>query len=110
MANEFIEQTESVSIRVNQADAHFLKGRILLDLGKRSEGKAELLISREIAEQLNNRRVLWMILRALAKLEGPEAAQDLLAEADEIIAYIADHTGSDAYSAAFLKRTTVTSP
>ncbi|MFQ5593143.1 MAG: hypothetical protein ACE5HA_03240 [Anaerolineae bacterium] len=62
--------------------------------------------ARAEAEAMGARRMLWQILAALAEIEGQRGrmaeAENLRAQAREVIAFIADHTGTSELRASFL--------
>ncbi len=85
------------------ADALYYRGRALLALGDWDEAIVSLLEARTVAAALTARRILWQINAALTEVE-PDALQKKMYrdQAQRLVHYIADHTGSEALSAAFL--------
>ena len=72
------------------------------------EGRAVILEARAEAEAVGSRRSLWPILAELSRLEAErsdrKAADALLHEAREVIAFIADHAGTRELRESFLAR------
>jgi len=109
-----VEQAEGLIIGLRNlnmrpflADAYTLKGEALMALGRGKEAREVLQQARAEAEALGSRRILWRILLALSRVEQENGdqteAERLGAQARETVHRIADHAGSEALRASFLK-------
>jgi len=112
------ERTEFLMRRLRRASARgyepeclWLRGRALMTMEEKERAHQSLTEARMVATRLGCRRMLWRILVDLgniAELSGHiEEAQNARAEAREIIAYIADHCGSDKIRMSFLSQVDV---
>ena len=108
-----LERTESLIKRLLRAGAHgyepeclWLRGKALLAMGEIQRAQQSLIEACNVAARIGCRRMLWRILVELgnvAEIGGQmEEVQSLQTEAREIIAYIADHCGSDELRTSFL--------
>ncbi len=99
--------------RLRRAGAHgyepeclWLRGRALLSMNEIARAQQSLAEARSIATRIGCRRMLWRILAELgnlAEMDGRmKEAHTLRGEAQEIIAYITDHCGSDEQRVSFL--------
>jgi tetratricopeptide (TPR) repeat protein len=88
-------------------DLYFL-GLVLLEMGRGDEGYATLKESLERAKTQGSKWTMWKILAALSQVERQHgdsaAAEQLLNEARENIAYIADHIADEDLRTTFLKQ------
>lgn len=75
----------------------------LLGLGQDEAARTRWQEARTEAEAIGSRRMLWPILFALSQLEpDPIEAEDLRRQAQETVAYIADHISKAELRASFL--------
>jgi DNA-binding SARP family transcriptional activator/predicted ATPase len=113
-----LDRTEEAIRRLRQADgriflaeALWLQGRTYLSLEKTEQAEEALLQAKLVAEQTGERSILWQILGTFSELErrrGNEGeAERLRVQAQEIINYIAEHTGSEKLRGSFVARTDV---
>lgn len=76
-------------------DLYYLRGRVLVEAGELEEGYNNLSDACREAKAQLSRRSLWPILAALSKLESklgePDKAESRRQEAQQVIAFIADH-------------------
>jgi tetratricopeptide (TPR) repeat protein len=81
------------------SDVLYLKGQALLAQGQTDAARDTFMEARVTAEALGSRRMLWLILAALAEIEDGRGhaaeAHSLRQQAREIILYIADHSPPD---------------
>jgi class 3 adenylate cyclase/tetratricopeptide (TPR) repeat protein len=103
---ELLQRLRYTGSRFYLAEALWLKGVVLRSLNRPEEAHQTLLAARSAAEKTAERPVQWRILVALVEIEelrgnAAEAAV-LHAQAREIVAYIADHTGSEELRATYL--------
>ena len=90
-------------LRIHLPQALYLKGVALQRSGREQAAREVLHEARDAAEAIGSRRVLWRILRVLARLEGDAAeAASLRREAREVIRYIVGHTDQTQLRASFL--------
>jgi tetratricopeptide (TPR) repeat protein len=98
-------------LRPYRVDVLFVRARALLALDQREDAWVALQAARQEAEALSSRRVLWRILAATADLAGErgdrEAVARLRVEAQAVVGYIADHTGSEDLRSTFLSQPAV---
>ena len=102
VADELLAGLRTFQMRPFLPDALRLKGRALVSLGQREEGRRILEEARDEAERLGSRRVLWRILASLAELADESEAGVLRQQARDIIHIIAGHIGSETLRASFL--------
>jgi tetratricopeptide (TPR) repeat protein len=85
-------------------EALFLKGELLFLQGDLQAAKLTLEQARTAAGNLGSRRLLWQIIATLAELESDkELSLGLIAEAREIVGYIANHITPDDLRESFLR-------
>jgi hypothetical protein len=106
--DDLTARLRKVGMRSFLSDALFLKAQALLAQG-RSEAAGQVLSeARAEAESLGSRRMLWQVLAALSAVEGGRGrhaeAQELRAQARELIAYVAGHMPTRDLSDSFLRR------
>ncbi|MBI1882507.1 MAG: hypothetical protein HYR94_30400 [Chloroflexi bacterium] len=87
-------------------EALWLQGKALLMLEQAEQARQSFLEGQKVAAETGARRVWWPILWTLSQLEtaagNTAEAERLRRQAWEIVAYIADHAGSDELRASFL--------
>lgn len=93
-------------VRSYLPEALWLQGKALLTLEQAEQARQSFLEGQQVAAEAGARRMWWLILGELSQLEAAagntDEAERLRQQAQEIVAYIADHTGSDELSASFL--------
>jgi tetratricopeptide (TPR) repeat protein len=108
-----LERTESLLKRLRQAEAHgyepeclWLRGKALLAMGEIQHAQQSLAEARNVAARTGCRRMLWRILIELGNVAEIGAqmleARAMRSEAREIVAFIAEHCGSDELRTSFL--------
>lgn len=108
-----LERMEYLTGRMRQAgiyqylpEGHCLQGKALLALDEPDSARAAFLEGLEAGRKTGARRTLWQIMWGLSQLES--AADNLSdaslyrQQAQEIVTYIAGHTGSEELRASFL--------
>lgn len=108
---DVIQRLHQVGSRYYLAEALWLQGKAWLALEKVEQAKEALMEAKAVAEDISERTILWRIPATLSDLERvsgnePEA-EKLRGQSQEILAYIADHTGSEALRASFLAQPAV---
>lgn len=105
VADEFSAYLARTQVRNVTALASYLKGEALLAGSRIGEARTAYEESRQVAESLGQRRLLWPVLLRLSELAlrqaQPEQAAALRRQAREIVTDIAAHT-SDELRASFL--------
>lgn len=108
LADEIIDRYEHVGMRAGLPDVLYFKGRAQLARGDVEAAWQTLNRASTDAESMGARRILWQILAALAEIESRRGhvaeAENLRAQAREVIAFIADHAGTPELCASFLTR------
>jgi DNA-binding SARP family transcriptional activator/predicted ATPase len=108
---EAIRRLRQAGGRVYLAEALWFQGRTYLSLGKIEQAEEILIQAKMIAEQTGERSILWQILGTYSEMErkrGNEGeAEKLRRQAQEIINYIAEHTGSEKLRGSFVARADV---
>jgi hypothetical protein len=109
--NDLLHDLRQAGIRLFLPDTLYLQGLALAGQGKAGDAVETLTQAQTEATALGSRRTLWPILVALSDLAAQrgataEAAQ-LRRQAQEIIAYIADHAGTPELRASFLNQSNV---
>ncbi|MFQ5595789.1 MAG: AAA family ATPase, partial [Anaerolineae bacterium] len=104
--DELINLLRNVGVRVYLPKALYLKGQAWLAQGDTDEARDLLSEARAEAKAMGARRILWQILATLAEIEDQRGhgveAENLRAQAREIVEYIADHAGTPELCASFL--------
>ncbi len=106
--DEMLAALKRTGVRIFRADASYLKGKALLAQRPHKADAAwkVLMDARAEAEALGSRRSLWPILLELSAIEGwrgnRTASDELRRAAQEIVKYIAHHTGTPELRASFL--------
>jgi len=99
-------RARSAGIRFYFPEVLWLLGKVLSALNKPGPAREVLREGLTVAEETIARRVWWPILWELSQLEraagNTAEAERLRQQAREIVAYIADHAGSNELSASFL--------
>lgn len=105
-AGRLIEHLNRIGARLFLQDAQLLRGKALLGQGDLGEARAALEEARQVAEAAGSRRILWMILDALAEVESAAgdagAADDLRRQAQQAVEAISQGLADDTWRAAFL--------
>jgi tetratricopeptide (TPR) repeat protein len=106
VAEKLVGLVKKLNVGTHLPYALFMKGRALFALRNIEEATETLSLARCDAEDRGQRLVLWQILAVLAEVEELEGntskAESLHRQAQEIITYIADHSGSEELRASFL--------
>jgi tetratricopeptide (TPR) repeat protein len=106
LMDELIAAMHDAGARVYLPEALYLRGQALLAQGHIDTAQAALAEARAEAEAMGARRMLWQILAALAEIESRRGhvaeAENLRAQAREVIAFIADHAGTPDLRTSFL--------
>jgi class 3 adenylate cyclase/tetratricopeptide (TPR) repeat protein/ribosomal protein L40E len=106
MGDAYIRTLENAGLYATLPDAYYLRGLAFLAKGEIELAKQALTTARIEAEAMVSRRTLWRILAELARLEvqlgNAAKAERLRHQAQEIVQYIADHTGSPERHDSFL--------
>lgn len=99
LSDKYIRFSLASHISAALPESLYLKGLALARLGDMDVARSVLMEGRSAAQTLGARLRLWRILTALSELEAqcgkPAEAQDMLAQARAIVAYIAEHMPSD---------------
>ena len=100
------QRLDNTGSRYYLAEALWLKGKACLVLGRVGQARDALEAAKTVAEDTDERTILWQILATLIEIETtsnnePEA-EKLRQQAQEIITYIADHAGTAELRASFL--------
>jgi tetratricopeptide (TPR) repeat protein len=105
LAAECLAGLRRYNTRIFIPDLLYLQGQTLLAMGQKVEAYQCLVEARAEAEALGSRRTLWKILAALSELEvyrgNLGGAESLLQQAQEAVAYIADHSPTPELRASF---------
>jgi hypothetical protein len=84
----------------------WLQGKALLALNEPQSGHAAFLEARQVAEDTGAQPILWQVLWELSQLAtaagNTSDAIGFKQQAQKIITYIADHTGSEELRVSFL--------
>jgi tetratricopeptide (TPR) repeat protein len=111
VTDDLVARLRKVGMRSFLPDALFLKGRALLAVGQFEAAGAALGEARAEAESLGSRRMLWQVLATLSTLAERRQqfaeAQQLRAQARELIAYLAGHMPTTELANMFLLRPAV---
>ncbi len=95
LADQLISDTRLANYRPFIPDALYFKSRVLIAQGQVDLAYRSLEDARAEAEAMGSRRTLWPILTALGEMEAQQGdsthANGLLAQARQIIDYIANH-------------------
>ena len=101
--DETITILGNIEVHIARPDARYLKGQALLNLGQTDKAYEVLAKARAEAEAIGTRTTLWPILVALSQLESdPAEVAQLHQQAQEIVEFIANNTGSSELRASFL--------
>jgi ATP/maltotriose-dependent transcriptional regulator MalT len=106
VTDDLLADLQEFGARMYIPQALYVQGQALLGLDETEEAQARLAEARAEAEAMGARRMLWQILAALAEIESRRGhvaeAENLRAQAREVIAFIADHAGTPELRASFL--------
>jgi tetratricopeptide (TPR) repeat protein len=106
LAENMLSDPQDREVRWNHPHALLIRARALHRLGQGERAYAAAREARAAAAELGARLIGWEILAELSRLAEErgqlDEARDALREAQELIAYIADHTGGDALRNSFL--------
>jgi hypothetical protein len=101
-----IGRMRQAGVRQYMPEGLWLQGKALLALDEPGSARAALLDARKVARETGARRNLWQILWELSQLETAAGnlsdASLYKQQAQEIVTYIADHTGSEELRSSFL--------
>ena len=104
LAESALELAQGCKLGHYLPEALFLKGEILFLQGDLQAAKLTLEQARTAAGNLGSRRLLWQIIATLAELESDkELSLGLIAEAREIVGYIANHITREELRESFLR-------
>jgi predicted ATPase/class 3 adenylate cyclase len=109
--HELIQRLNQADSRYYLAESLWLEGRSWLALQRTDKAKESLQEAKAVAEDIDERTILWQVLASLSDLElagGDEGEARLLrGRAKEVIEYIAEHAGPDELRDSFLSQPAV---
>ncbi len=101
-----IGRLRRAEVRSYLPETLWLQGKALLALEQAEQARQSFLEGQKVAAETGARRMGWPILWELSQLEAAagntDAAQQYRQQAQEIVTYISDHTGSNELRASFL--------
>ena len=105
VSQELLSRIENCNLRHYLPQALHLQARTLLGQGEQQRARNAFLEAKSIAEELNARRMLWLILSELCTLaEGDGEHYQFHMESMGYATYIAEHTGSTELQQLFLRQ------
>jgi DNA-binding SARP family transcriptional activator len=91
-SNTLVDQLREFGMRSRLAEAEYLKGMVLMNMGLDEPARSCFLESKTIADELGARRTLWQALYALSKVENDtEKSENYYQEAKMFLDYIVDN-------------------
>jgi tetratricopeptide (TPR) repeat protein len=103
---EMLAVLERLNYRGHQVEAWLMQAMVDLAQGRNEEAHTALQNGWELAETMGERQDSWRILWELSRLEAAagkhDEAEHYRLQAREVVAYIADHAGSDELRASFV--------
>ncbi|MFQ5855112.1 MAG: tetratricopeptide repeat protein [Anaerolineae bacterium] len=106
LTDDLLADLQEFGARIYIPQALHVQGQALLALDETEEAQARLAEARAEAKVLGSRRMLWQILATLAEIEAQRGqvaeAENLRAQAREVIRFIVDHAGRPELRATFL--------